>query len=406
MSNNHSYQNYYSIDSKTFSTKLFAAYYKEKTQSSNSIIWHFPNWESKLASIDITKEPEESLSELYLKRALQLRHAYDYLVLFYSGGHDSNQILETFMLNGIFIDEILIFKKGDKRLIEKFPTEYDLLTFFPEYYEAEKSALPQATFYVETFSPKTKITMIEKNLYELNNLYWKSLSEKNLKENIRSSNLGINYRPFFRSKNLSYINNSWKNISENKKIGYIYGKEKAKISYDDVGYFIYLSDINVVDYVDINNILSEYDLPNNMELFYIHPQFVEIHIKQAHLMMNKLPKSKISTTVNPVFCTREIEDLYSEVIYNRKYKRIYTDLKSTDYLVNNLKEKSILSRKYEMIDLGARLYMSEDLVDSSSNFNKFLSIVKNSFFPNSSITSIIDKNLNVYSTKKYYIKYY
>ena len=75
-------------------------------------------------------------------------------------------------------------------------------------------------------------------------------------------------------------------------------------------------------------------------------------------------------------------------------------------MVNNLKEKSILSRKYEMIDLGARLYMSEDLVDSSSNFNKFLSIVKNSFFPNSSITSIIDKNLNVYSTKKYYIKYY
>jgi len=55
---------------------------------------------------DWTQEPTESLDELYKQRALELREQYDYLVLFYSGGYDSANMLHAFLDNGIKIDEI------------------------------------------------------------------------------------------------------------------------------------------------------------------------------------------------------------------------------------------------------------------------------------------------------------
>ena len=45
--------------------------------------------------------PPIELEDLYLQRALQLREAYDHLVLFYSGGVDSWYILNTFIKNNI-----------------------------------------------------------------------------------------------------------------------------------------------------------------------------------------------------------------------------------------------------------------------------------------------------------------
>lgn len=51
-------------------------------------------------------EPSISLDQLYRNRAEELRNTYDYLVLFYSGGSDSENILHTFVDNDIHIDEI------------------------------------------------------------------------------------------------------------------------------------------------------------------------------------------------------------------------------------------------------------------------------------------------------------
>jgi hypothetical protein len=56
--------------------------------------------------IDWTYEPEFSLDALYKIRAQQLRENFDYLVLMYSGGVDSHQVLNTFMKNNIHLDEI------------------------------------------------------------------------------------------------------------------------------------------------------------------------------------------------------------------------------------------------------------------------------------------------------------
>jgi len=55
-----------------------------------------------------TVEPKKSLKELYKERAEQIRKDYEYVILAYSGGHDSHNILESFYFNNIHIDEILM----------------------------------------------------------------------------------------------------------------------------------------------------------------------------------------------------------------------------------------------------------------------------------------------------------
>ena len=52
-------------------------------------------------------EPEASLDQLYDARARQLREKYDYVVLSYSGGSDTHNILESFIRQGLHIDEIV-----------------------------------------------------------------------------------------------------------------------------------------------------------------------------------------------------------------------------------------------------------------------------------------------------------
>ena len=59
-----------------------------------------------MSSYDWTEEPTEDIYELYAGRARQLRNDYDHLVLLYSGGIDSHVILETFLQNGLRLDEI------------------------------------------------------------------------------------------------------------------------------------------------------------------------------------------------------------------------------------------------------------------------------------------------------------
>lgn len=59
-------------------------------------------------NVDWKTEPVLPLNELYRLRAQQIRDAYPYVLLCYSGGWDSTNMLETFYYNNIHIDEILV----------------------------------------------------------------------------------------------------------------------------------------------------------------------------------------------------------------------------------------------------------------------------------------------------------
>jgi hypothetical protein len=75
-------------------------------RSNRQIALYF--YDKEFLAFDWKTEPKEPLSELYKLRAQQLRDNYDYLILAYSGGIDSTNMLESFYYNNIHIDEIIM----------------------------------------------------------------------------------------------------------------------------------------------------------------------------------------------------------------------------------------------------------------------------------------------------------
>ena len=51
----------------------------------------------------------QSLKELYYARARQIREQYDYVAVMFSGGWDSRNIIESFLAQGLRIDDIIVF---------------------------------------------------------------------------------------------------------------------------------------------------------------------------------------------------------------------------------------------------------------------------------------------------------
>lgn len=150
------YYNFYSVGEKIFNNKLAAISYWDANNHSSRIIWNYYHYDNEMNKLNYTIEPSESLQELYLHRAKKLREEYQYLILFYSGGHDSNQILETFFLNNIFVDEVCIWTHS-----KKINNPDQILSIIPDCFEPELSAIPEVQYYVERYSPHTKITVIE-----------------------------------------------------------------------------------------------------------------------------------------------------------------------------------------------------------------------------------------------------
>lgn len=95
-------QGYYQVGNKFFNQKLGALI--ESNHTNLDIKWNF---HQELYQDHANKPRMEiPLTELYRQRALQLREKYDYLILAYSGGADSDQMLRSFVLNGIHLDEV------------------------------------------------------------------------------------------------------------------------------------------------------------------------------------------------------------------------------------------------------------------------------------------------------------
>ena len=94
---------YFTVGPYNTYSKLEAIEISAKT--GQDLQWHF-NDES-YGHFDWTEEPPGDLLFWYAERARQLRETYDYLVLMYSGGADSHNVLRAFIDNNIFIDEIV-----------------------------------------------------------------------------------------------------------------------------------------------------------------------------------------------------------------------------------------------------------------------------------------------------------
>lgn len=229
-----------------------------------------------LSRFDWQKEPAESITDLYIKRAKELREKYDYLVLLFSGGIDSYTILHTFLDNDIKIDEIITCCN-----LDHLPKD----GLFNQ--EVFKAALP----HIESLNLEKR--GILHRVVEIGNLIQNQYSHDwHLQNSLYMVN-GIicNWSYFLRSGLLKMEQHHQMFLSgHGKSIGYVWGLDKPNIQVKDNKFYYQYVD-QVPDFALKKFAVDFYDpLLKNFhdEAFFVSNDNPEIVIKQSHMLVKEL----------------------------------------------------------------------------------------------------------------------
>lgn len=106
-------QGHWSVGGRKFINKYDALVYASTSAQPVQFCYFDSAWQN----FDRSLLGKFTLKELYKQRAQQLRDSYDYLVLYFSGGADSHNVLRSFLDNGIHLDEICV--KWAKDVIDR-----------------------------------------------------------------------------------------------------------------------------------------------------------------------------------------------------------------------------------------------------------------------------------------------
>ena len=260
---------YYTVgDLKTYS-KLEAIEWQTRTG-----IW--PEWNFNKHIFDSYNwhiEPTKSLWEMYKERAIQIRNEYDYIVLFYSGGSDSSNILSAWLEAGCKIDEIasMINLEGSSKRRDLYDNITDIAD---EPFRLVRPKIKQ----LQEQGYKFKFREIDICQHTLDFIdlvkddYFYYMNHSPSPNNI--------IKAIFRQNIPDYK----KLIAEGKRLCFVWGTEKPSISTDANGWYFTFNDIldNCVNpFVQQRYNDGWYD-----ELFYWSPDYPEIVIKQAHTVKN------------------------------------------------------------------------------------------------------------------------
>lgn len=226
------------------------------------------------STYDWSKEPEEDIYELYRRRAYQLRKDYDYIVLLYSGGIDSQVMLETFLENNLKIDEICSLSNND--------VQDKTVKFNQEIFNA---AIP----FVNTLDLKKLGTKFR--LVNIGEMVIEQMSNEYHLENFKHYSINT---PLWRTAVTNHILKSnildhRKLAEQGKRVCYLWGHEKPCIRIVDQYYCVTIPDgfsgFGAKQYnnrqILKNNFNNFYD-----EAFYICRESPEISIKQGHMLAN------------------------------------------------------------------------------------------------------------------------
>ena len=247
-------------------TSKFEALKKAHDKKLHDIRFHFHD--DIFSQQDWTIEPSEPLEELYRQRAEQLRNQYEYLILGFSGGSDSTTILDTFVKNGIHLDEVVIFhtykgEDGDKNSFYNFET-FNVAIPYLEKHLKDKN---------------TKITIIDQTDYTFG--YWNTVNKFDF----------IHYNNYnFSPNNLArqYAKANLSVFDESKSVAYITGIDKPCIVYNEGETYFHFTDC-----IDTTVSYMYHDKGKTKhidEFFFWTPNFPKIVIKQSHVVKKFLDK--------------------------------------------------------------------------------------------------------------------
>lgn len=260
---------YYRVGWKKFYNKTLALIENKKTGYElewifNDEIYSSKNWQTPI---------KESLQSLYTRRAQQLREKYDYLVLYFSGGADSLNILKTFLDNNIFLDEIVMqFPKPIESTFNK-----EDLSNKNIYSEIKYQAIPALN--KMQLHPSTKI-----RYQDFSKPFLDLMNKDNWFEEIP---LGTNISPSGIARQVAQLKEDHilDLCTKQKNTVQILGVDKPLVFCNGKDYYAYFSDLNAMHSPPVD--FTGQDIFNNFyhtEFFYWTPDLPEIVIKQAQLI--------------------------------------------------------------------------------------------------------------------------
>jgi hypothetical protein len=253
---------------KSDGVKFYSKYEAMCLGTPSKTTWHYND--QLFSSFDWKKPSMMPLSELYRRRAEQLRNDYDYLILMYSGGADSENILDTFVTNNIHLDEVCHYVISTAPGISND--------------EINNVASIKTRNYIDKYKLKTiqrffdiapNIINFFDNKKNMDFFYWVN---------------AMGYVPFTKPKAGTILDSGvrlWQELATSgKKIGIIHGVDKPRLIKRDDRLFFSFSD-NCNNYFNIKdqqlNSISSYATD---ELFYHSPHVTcaNIIIKQCHVI--------------------------------------------------------------------------------------------------------------------------
>ncbi len=311
---------YYSEDGSIFSSKIRAIEYGRKKQQKINF-YYYDDIYSKL---DWTTEPVGSLDYYYKEQAQRIRDNYDYVILCYSGGSDSTNVLETFYFNNIKLDKIITvgaFGRDEKSGSDKNHNGEIYHNVFPYIKQLGLESITESIDYTKYFTDISSLSIFQhedswidtSSWYSPHNWFWRDLEKYVVPKNIG-----------------------------NKKVAILFGKDKPGLYYIKNHKDVFLESGNVC-YNGFHfgdsacTSYSSMNLPkmnSNVERinFYWDPTYPNILLKQIHVLLKHYLVNNIK--YDPFF-----ESQFS----GRKTDKILYDLKRPLSFISPKSKTTIIS---------------------------------------------------------------
>lgn len=255
----------YRVGNLKFHSKLQAI----EMQARTGIHLHWDFNEAVFRSHNWSIEPTDNILELYRQRAQQLRDKYDYIVLFWSGGADSETVRTSFNDNHIRLDEIVSYCN-----YQGSDSKTDLMNS-----ELFHRTIPQAQLLTHQF-PEMKFRIIDQST-----MYLDYFNQHTQFDWIYNSNMMLTPNCVVRDSMGCQVK-EWRDLIEaGKKLCVLWGHDKPRVFHENNRF-----SFRFIDIIDNGpKVKSMAGLePYTDELFFWTPDCPQIAIKQAHLVKNYL----------------------------------------------------------------------------------------------------------------------
>lgn len=323
---------YYCSDGSKFDSKIEGLLYSRE----KDLPLNFYYYDDVYEKVNWKIEPPNSLQYYYLEQAKRIRDTYDYVVLCYSGGYDSTNILETFYYNNIKLDKIVTvgaFSQDSQKGVDENHNGEIYHNVFPYINQLGLESITQVIDYTDYFENSKKLSILKYKTdwihktggwFSPHNWFWYELEQHIV---------------------------PWE--YKDKKVGIIFGKDKPGLFSSDLYYSgkigeqngFYFSDTPCTSYGNI----TKFDNCERIN-FYWDPNYTEILIKQLHVLKRFYDiKKEYGYSLEkqiPTINNLTINDLVYDLKYKIKFKspKSKTNIMSLrDNYLENKKNSEIYS---------------------------------------------------------------